>query len=86
MRRRGNPSPISQMIERIPLCVPGPPRSRSRICAERQVDLVEDDEERVRREAVPLEQLPDRAPAVVHERLRPRDRDADLAERALGYA
>jgi hypothetical protein len=54
--------------------------------AEREVDLVEDHEERVRREPVPIEQLPDRAPAVVHERLRTRDRDANVAKRALGDA
>jgi hypothetical protein len=54
--------------------------------AEREVDLVEDHEERVRREPVAIEQLPDRAPAVVHERLRTRDRDANVAKRALGDA
>jgi hypothetical protein len=51
--------------------------------AERQVDLVEDDEERVGREAVTVEELLNRAPAVVHERLRPCDRDTDVAERAF---
>jgi hypothetical protein len=51
--------------------------------AERQVDLVEDDEQRVGREAVPVEQLRDRTPAVIHEGLRPRDRDAEIAQRAL---
>jgi len=51
--------------------------------AEGQVDLVEDDEERVRREPVAVEQLPDGSPAVVHERLRAGDRDAQIAERTF---
>src|SRR5207247_1187324 len=54
--------------------------------AERQVDLVEDDEERVRRQPVAVEELPDGSAAVVHERLRPRDRDPQVAERTLGDA
>src|SRR5207249_1353367 len=51
--------------------------------AEGEVDLVEDDEERVGREPVAVEQLPDGTPAVVHERLRSRDGDPQIAERAL---
>jgi len=51
--------------------------------AEGEVDLVEDDEERVGRESVAVEELPDGTPAVVHERLRSRDGDPQIAERAL---
>src|SRR6266545_740462 len=51
--------------------------------AERQVDLVEDDEQRVRREPVAVEELSHRTPAVVHERLRSRDRDTEVAQGAL---
>jgi hypothetical protein len=54
--------------------------------AEGEVDLVEDDEQRVRREPVAVEELPDGSAAVVHERLRARDRDSKVAERAFGDA
>jgi hypothetical protein len=54
--------------------------------AERQVDLIEDDEQGVGREPIAVEQLPHGSAAVVHERLRSRDRDAQITERALGDA
>src|SRR5438309_5183259 len=54
--------------------------------AERKVDLIENDEQIRRLDAVTVEELPDRAPGIVHERLRSRDRDADAVDRALGDA
>ena len=54
--------------------------------AEGQVDLIEDDEQGVGREALAVEQLPHGSAAVVHERLRSCDRDAQITERALGDA
>src|SRR2546425_3852414 len=54
--------------------------------AERKVHLVEDDEQVGRLDAITVEQLAYRAAGVVHERLRPRDRDAHTVDRTLGNA
>src|SRR5687767_7498592 len=50
---------------------------------ERQVDVVVHDEQLSGREAITVEELADRAPAVVHEGLRPGDDDALAREAAL---
>src|SRR5258708_38497606 len=54
--------------------------------AERQVDLVEDHEHVLRVEAIAVEELLHGAAAVVHEGLRPRDRDLHPADRPFGDA
>ena len=54
--------------------------------AEREVDLVEYDEKIRRLDAVTVEQLADRATRIVHERLRPGDRDTHPVDRAFGDA
>src|SRR5438105_13145451 len=54
--------------------------------AERQVDVVVDDDEILRLQAVALQQAPHRMTAVVHERSGSRNGDAQRAKRSFGDA